>query len=126
MNQLVDTIWTLPLLLFAITILPSIPLSQYFAWIMQSGYRAVGPLAWLEARLDSGPQNWKQSTVALVVFNTMLFVFGFVVLCLQPIAPLSLLGGKGSRLHFSRISILQSRCPSLGQCPRAGSFREML
>jgi hypothetical protein len=41
-------------------------------------------LAWVEARLNSGPQDWKQYTIALLVFNTMLFVFGFIVL-LRPI-----------------------------------------
>jgi potassium-transporting ATPase potassium-binding subunit len=81
--------WTLPLLLIAVTILISIPLSKYFAWIMDGRYRAPRFLAWFERRLDSGPQDWKQYTVALLVFNTMLFIFGFIVLCLQPIAPLN-------------------------------------
>ncbi len=36
------------------------------------------------ARLNSGPQNWKQYTASLLLFNTVLFVFGFVVLWLQP------------------------------------------
>jgi potassium-transporting ATPase potassium-binding subunit len=79
--------WTLPVLLLAVTILLSIPLSRYFAWIMDGGYKAPRLLAWFEARLDSGPQDWKQYLIALLVFNTMLFVFGFIVLCLQPIAP---------------------------------------
>jgi K+-transporting ATPase ATPase A chain len=81
--------WMLPILLIAVTILISIPLSQYFAWIMDGHYRAPRFLAWFEARLDTGHQDWKQYTGALLVFNTMLFVFGFVVLCLQPIAPLN-------------------------------------
>jgi K+-transporting ATPase ATPase A chain len=84
--------WTLPVLLLAVTILLSIPLSRYFAWIMDGGYKAPRVLAWFEARLDSGPQDWKQYLIALLVFNTMLFVFGFIVLCLQPIAPLNPLG----------------------------------
>jgi potassium-transporting ATPase potassium-binding subunit len=84
--------WTLPILLLAVTILLSIPLSRYFAWIMEGHYKAPRLLAWFEARLDSGAQDWKQYAVALLVFNTMLFVFGFIVLCLQPIAPLNPLG----------------------------------
>ena len=32
--------WTLPILLLAVTILLSIPLSRYFAWIMDGRYRA--------------------------------------------------------------------------------------
>jgi len=42
--------------------------------------------------LNSGPQDWKQYTIALLVFNAMLFVFSFIVRCLQPIAPLNPLG----------------------------------
>ncbi len=84
--------WTLPILLLAVTILISIPLSRYFAWIMEGRYHAPRVLAWFEERLNSGQQDWKQYTIALLVFNTMLFIFGFIVLCLQPIAPLNPLG----------------------------------
>ena len=84
--------WTLPILLIAVTILLSIPLSRYFAWIMDGRYHAPRFLAWFESRLNSGPQDWKQYAAALLVFNATLFVFGFVVLCLQPIAPLNPLG----------------------------------
>jgi K+-transporting ATPase ATPase A chain len=84
--------WTLPILLLAVTILLSIPLSRYFVWIMEGRYKAPRFLAWFEARLDSGPQNWKQYTLALLTFNVVLFVFGFAVLCAQPFAPLNPLG----------------------------------
>jgi len=56
----VNTMWILPILLLALTILLSIPLSRYFAWIMEGRYKAPRVLAWFEARLDSGPQGWKQ------------------------------------------------------------------
>ncbi len=84
--------WTLPIALLALAIVLSIPLSRYFVWIMEGRYKAPRALGWFEARLDSGPQNWKQYTVALLVFNAMLFMFGYLVLCLQPIAPLNPLG----------------------------------
>jgi K+-transporting ATPase ATPase A chain len=84
--------WTLPLLILAIAILISIPLSRYMAWIMDGKYTPLPGLRWFEARLNSGPQDWKQYTVALLVFNAVLFVFGYVVLSLQPIAPLNPLG----------------------------------
>jgi len=70
----------------------SIPLSKYAAWIMEGQYRAPRLLRWFEERLDSGPQNWKQYTAALLIFNTVLFVYGFVVLSLQPLMPLNPLG----------------------------------
>jgi potassium-transporting ATPase potassium-binding subunit len=81
--------WSLPILLLAVAIALSIPLSKYFVWIMEGRYHAPRWLAWFEQRLDSGPQDWKQYAIALVVFNTALFIFGFIVLCLQPIAPLN-------------------------------------
>ena len=84
--------WTLPILLLAVTILLSIPLSRYFVWIMEGRYKAPRLLAWFEARLNSGEQDWKQYAVAMLVFNALLFVFGYLVLCLQPIAPLNPLG----------------------------------
>ncbi len=38
-------------------------------------------------RVDSGPQNWIQYTASLLIFNTALFVFGFVILAIQPWMP---------------------------------------
>jgi len=84
--------WTLPLLILAIAIAISIPLSRYMAWIMDGKYRPLPGFRWFEARLDSGAQDWKQYTVALLVFNALLFVYGFVILALQPVAPLNPLG----------------------------------
>ncbi len=84
--------WTLPLLLLAVTILLSIPMSKYFAWIMDGRYRAPRVLAWFEERLNTGQQNWKQYVIAMMAFTAVLFTYGYVVLCLQPIAPLNPLG----------------------------------
>ncbi|WP_206999568.1 potassium-transporting ATPase subunit KdpA [Trinickia mobilis] len=81
--------WTLPLLILVTAIVISIPLSRYMAWIMDGHYRAPRFLRWFEAKLDSGPLNWKQYTIALLVFNAALFVFGFAVLSLQPLMPLN-------------------------------------
>jgi K+-transporting ATPase ATPase A chain len=38
------------------TILLTIPLSRYMAWIMGGKYRVPRFLGWFEKRLDSGPQ----------------------------------------------------------------------
>src|SRR5580693_9760203 len=84
--------WTLPLLLLILTIVLSIPLSAYFAAVMEGRLKAPGPLAWCEAKLDSGQQNWKQYVVAMLAFTVVLFTFGYLVLCLQPVAPLNPLG----------------------------------
>ncbi|MBV8226423.1 MAG: potassium-transporting ATPase subunit KdpA, partial [Verrucomicrobia bacterium] len=84
--------WLLPISILIVTTLLSIPLSKYLAWIMDGKYRPWAPLKWIEAKLNTGPQNWKQYTCALLFFNTVLFVFGFIVLSLQPIFPLNDLG----------------------------------
>ncbi|MBV9877769.1 MAG: potassium-transporting ATPase subunit KdpA, partial [Verrucomicrobia bacterium] len=84
--------WLLPIAILVVTALLAIPLSKYLAWIIDGKYRPLPIFHWIEARLDSGPQNWKQYTVSLLLFNTVLFVFGFVVLVLQPWMPLNSLG----------------------------------
>jgi potassium-transporting ATPase potassium-binding subunit len=82
-------IWTLPILILATTIVLSIPLGKYLAWIMDGRYRAPHWLHWFEQRVDTGPQNWKQYTVALMLFNTVMFLFGFAVLQAQALLPLN-------------------------------------
>jgi K+-transporting ATPase ATPase A chain len=81
--------WLLPLLIVATTVVLSVPVGHYLAWVMDGRYRAPRALAWVERRLNTGPQNWKQYVVALLLFNTVMFVFGFAVLSLQPLLPLN-------------------------------------
>src|SRR5271156_4054602 len=81
--------WLLPISIVVFTIIIAIPLSSYLAKIMDGRYPAPWPLHWFEKRLDSGPQNWKQYTVALLVFNLVLFLYGYIVLSLQPLMPLN-------------------------------------
>jgi potassium-transporting ATPase potassium-binding subunit len=84
--------WLLPISILVVTTLLAIPLSKYLAWIMDGKYRPLPIFRWVEARLNSGPQNWKQYTASLLLFNTVLFVFGFIVLSIQPWMPLNGLG----------------------------------
>ena len=81
--------WLLPALLLLTAIVLSIPLSAYFSWLMDGKYRAPRVLKWFEDLIDTGPQDWKQYVLAMIAFSFALFVFGFVVLSLQPIAPLN-------------------------------------
>jgi K+-transporting ATPase ATPase A chain len=76
--------WLLPISVIIFTIIIAVPLSRYMAKIMDGDYRAPKVLQWFEERLNSGPQNWKQYTLALLIFNTVLFVYGYIVLSLQP------------------------------------------
>ncbi len=79
--------WTLPLLIFLLTVALAVPLGLYMAWVFDGRYRAPGWLRWLEQRVDTGPQNWKQYAVALLLFNVAAFVVGFAILALQPYHP---------------------------------------
>jgi potassium-transporting ATPase potassium-binding subunit len=81
--------WFLPIAITLTTILLAIPLSRYMAWIMEGSYRPPRLLRWFEHKLDTGPQTWKQYTAALLIFNIVLFVFGYLVLSLQPWMPLN-------------------------------------
>jgi K+-transporting ATPase ATPase A chain len=81
--------WFLPISILVTTTILAIPLSRYLAWIMDGKYRPPRLLQWFENRLNSGPLDWKQYTAALLIFNTVLFVFGFIVLALQPWMPLN-------------------------------------
>ena len=86
--------WFLPISMLGFSAILAIPMSRYLAWIMDGKYQPPRIFAWFERTLDSGPQNWKQYTISLLIFNTALFVFGFIVLSLQPWMPLNP-DGKG-------------------------------
>jgi K+-transporting ATPase ATPase A chain len=79
----------LPVLIVGVTVALSIPVGRYLAWIADGHYRAPRWLQWIEGSLNSGPQSWKQYCIALLLFNTMMFAFCFVVLALQEWAPLN-------------------------------------
>ena len=81
--------WFLPFALLVAAIAIAIPLSRYIAWVMDGKYRPLPVFRWFEKRLDSGNQNWKQYLVSLLVFNAVLFAFGFLVLALQRWMPLN-------------------------------------
>src|SRR3954452_12624763 len=81
--------WTLPIVIFLLTVALAIPVGLYMGWIFDGRYRAPRWLHWFEERVDTGPQNWKQYAVALLLFNVAIFVVGFAILTLQPLMPLN-------------------------------------
>jgi potassium-transporting ATPase potassium-binding subunit len=81
--------WFLPISLMLFTTILAIPMSRYMAWIMDGKYHPPRFFAWFEKRLDTGPQTWKQYAAALLIFNAALFIYGFVILVVQPVAPLN-------------------------------------
>jgi K+-transporting ATPase ATPase A chain len=86
--------WSLPVLIVLTTVVLSIPVGLYLAWIMDGRYHAPRWLRWLEGRLDTGAQNWKQYVVAMLLFNTVMFLVGFAFLALQQSLPLNPDGKK--------------------------------
>ncbi len=82
-------IWLLPLSIIAVTVVLSFPVGRYLAWIMDGRYKAPRLLGALEQRLHTGPQDWKQYTAALLLFNTVMFVVAFALLALQPMMGLN-------------------------------------
>src|SRR5262249_62102000 len=88
------SVWVLPVLVVGTAVALSVPVGRYLAWVMDGRYRAPVWLRWLEGRLNTGPQSWKQYVLALLLFNAVMFVFGYLVLALQPALPLNP-DGKG-------------------------------
>jgi K+-transporting ATPase ATPase A chain len=86
--------WTLPFLIVVTSVVLSVPVGFYLAWIMDGRFRAPRVLRWFEERLQTGEQNWKQYVLSLLLFNTVMFLFGFLVLALQPALPLNPDGKK--------------------------------
>src|SRR5580658_1566643 len=81
--------WLFPISVLVISVIIAIPLGRYLVWIMDGRYHPPRILKWCEERINSGPQNWKQYAIALLVFNTVLYVFGYLMLTLQPWFPLN-------------------------------------
>jgi len=73
----VKFIWTLSILLLAVTILLSVPLSRYSARSMDGRYKVPRALVRIEGKLNSGPQNWKQYVIAMLAFTLVPFTYGF-------------------------------------------------
>jgi K+-transporting ATPase ATPase A chain len=86
--------WLLPAVIVSTTVLLSVPIGLYLAWVMNGRYRLPRWLYWFEERLNTGPQNWKQYAVSLLFFNTVMFVVTFVLLALQPSIPILNPDGK--------------------------------
>ncbi len=81
--------WTLPILILAVTFILAVPIGLYMAWIFDGHYRLPRWLCWIEDRLNTGTQNWKQYCLAFMLFNLMTFVVGYAILTLQPYLPLN-------------------------------------
>ena len=43
--------WLLPVLIVGLTVLLSVPVGRYLAWVMDGKYTPPAPLGWIERRL---------------------------------------------------------------------------
>jgi K+-transporting ATPase ATPase A chain len=77
------------MLIFAVTFVLAVPMGLYMAWIFEGRYRLPGWLRWVENRLSTGAQSWKQYAIAFLWFNLAAFIVGYLVLSLQPYLPLN-------------------------------------
>ncbi len=84
-----SSIWFLPLLIVGTSVALSVPVGVYLAWLLDGHYRPPDWLRWIERRLDTGPQDWKQYAFSLLLFSTLCYIVAFVVLALQPWLPLN-------------------------------------
>ena len=87
-------VWVLPLLVYGVAFALAVPIGLYMARVFDGRLHPPRWLRWIESRLDTGPQNWKQYAFAFMAFNVVTFLVGFVVLTLQPYLPLNPDGKK--------------------------------
>ena len=87
-------VWVLPLLVYAIAFALAAPIGLYMARVFDDRLHLPRWLRWIESRVDTGPQKWKQYAFAFMAFNVMTFIVGFLVLSLQPYLPLNPDGKK--------------------------------
>jgi K+-transporting ATPase ATPase A chain len=81
--------WLFPILVIGVPLVLAFSLSRYLVWIMDGHYHPPKLLKWFEDRVDSGAMNWKQYILGLLIFNTVLYIFGYLVLSAQPWMPLN-------------------------------------
>jgi K+-transporting ATPase ATPase A chain len=75
--------WLLPLLVVGILVALSMPLGVSMTRVFDRGSAANA----VERVLDTGPQDWKQYAVAMLLFNVAVWLVGFTVLATQPYHP---------------------------------------
>src|SRR5262249_56166689 len=82
-------VWTPPVVALGAAVALWVPAGRFLARVLDGRCRPPRWLRWPEARLDTGPQSWKQYAVALLLFNTLMFVVAYAALALQPWLPLN-------------------------------------
>ncbi len=87
-------VWIMPVVILGTAVVLSVPVGIYLARLFDGGYRPPAWLRRLEGWIDTGLQTWIQYSVALLLFNSAMFIVVFIALAAQPILPLNP-DGKG-------------------------------
>src|SRR5262245_66442274 len=77
--------WSFPLLVLALVLALSLPVGRLMAAVMDGHIR----LRRIEGLFDTGGQSGRDYAFSLLLFNSLLYAAGFVVLALQPALPLN-------------------------------------
>ena len=64
-------VWILPLLVYGVAFALAVPIGLYMARVFDGRLRLPRWLRWIESRLDTGPQDWKQYAFAFMAFNVI-------------------------------------------------------
>jgi len=79
--------WLLPVAVVGAAVALSVPVGRYVAAGLDGRLKLPRWLRWVERQLDTGPQDWKQYTAALLLFFAFTSAVGYAVLALQPYHP---------------------------------------
>ncbi len=82
-------LWFLPVAILGLAALVALPLSMYLTWIMDGRYTARSFFKFVEQYINTGEQSWQEYIISMLLFSSVLFVFGYVILALQPYLPLN-------------------------------------
>src|ERR1700722_3290858 len=81
--------WLFPLFVLVTSLILSFPVGFWLARVLDGPAPGTRLLAWFETRVNTGPQKAREYLFSLLLFNTVLFVAGFIGLSSQPLLPLN-------------------------------------
>jgi K+-transporting ATPase ATPase A chain len=79
----VISMYMFPVAVLGIGIIASIPVGRYMAAVFDGKLWLPRWLQWIEQRIDTGPQNWRQYIAAMFIFTAAKTIVGFTVIALQ-------------------------------------------
>lgn len=82
-------IWFLPFLLLISAAFFAFLFSHYLMWVMDGKYKPKTVFKSFERILNTGAQTWQQYAKSLIFFSITVFIFGYLILVLQPYLPLN-------------------------------------